>query len=108
MIVQRTPSGVSSYDVSAPSGFNQTSISRTVAVGDLDRDGRPDLVTAGFADLDLNPCLQTFLARDGWGSGRTLAHRNNVIIDINTCSANPADTGVKIAYQIATNVTARW
>ncbi|MGX9789753.1 sensor domain-containing protein [Mycobacterium sp. MMS18-G62] len=47
-------------------------------------------------------------AAPGWGCGRALAHRNNIIIDINTCSANPADSAVKIADQIAANVTARW
>ena len=44
----------------------------------------------------------------GWSCGRALAHRNNVIIDVNTCSANPADSAVKIAEQLAANVTARW
>ena len=44
----------------------------------------------------------------GWGCGRALALRNNVIIDINTCSANPAESALKIADQIAANVTARW
>jgi len=44
----------------------------------------------------------------GWGCGRALALRNNVIIDINTCSNNPADSAVKIANQIAANVSARW
>jgi hypothetical protein len=44
----------------------------------------------------------------GWGCGRALALSNNVIIDINTCSANPADSALKIAEQIAANVTARW
>jgi hypothetical protein len=44
----------------------------------------------------------------GWGCGRALALRNNVIIDINTCSAKPADSALKIADQIAANVTARW
>jgi hypothetical protein len=44
----------------------------------------------------------------GWGCGRALALRNNVIIDVNTCSANPADSASKIADQIAANVTARW
>jgi hypothetical protein len=44
----------------------------------------------------------------GWACGRALALRNNVIIDINTCSANAADSAVKIADRIATNVTARW
>ena len=44
----------------------------------------------------------------GWGCGRALALRNNVIIDVNTCSPNPADSAVKIADQIAANVAARW
>ena len=44
----------------------------------------------------------------GWGCGRALALRNNVIIDINTCSADPADSALKIADQIAANVAARW
>jgi hypothetical protein len=44
----------------------------------------------------------------GWGCGRALALKNNVIIDINTCSANPADSAVRIANQIATNVAERW
>jgi hypothetical protein len=44
----------------------------------------------------------------GWGCGRALTLRNNVIIDVNTCSANPADSALKIADQIAANVTARW
>jgi PknH-like extracellular domain len=44
----------------------------------------------------------------GWACGRALALRNNVMIDINTCSANPADSALKIADQIAANVTARW
>ena len=44
----------------------------------------------------------------GWGCERALALRNNVIIDINTCSANPADSALKITDQIAANVTARW
>ena len=28
----------------------------------------------------------------GWACGRALAHRNNVLIDVNTCSANPANS----------------
>ncbi|AFM17686.1 hypothetical protein Mycch_2926 [Mycolicibacterium chubuense NBB4] len=47
-------------------------------------------------------------AAPGWGCGRTLAQRNNVIIDVNTCSANPADSAVKIADQIGANVLAKW
>lgn len=44
----------------------------------------------------------------GWGCGRALSLRNNVIVDINTCSANPADSASKIAGQIADDVTSRW
>jgi hypothetical protein len=47
-------------------------------------------------------------AAPGWGCGRALALRNNVIIDINTCSATPGDSALTIANQIAANVTARW
>jgi hypothetical protein len=47
-------------------------------------------------------------AAPGWACGHALTHRNNIIIDVNTCSANPADSAVKIAQQLGANVTARW
>jgi hypothetical protein len=47
-------------------------------------------------------------AAPGWGCGRALALRNNVIIDVNTCSNHPADSALRVADQIAANVTARW
>ena len=40
----------------------------------------------------------------GWGCGRALAVRNNVVIDVNTCSPNPTDSAVNIANQIAAKV----
>jgi hypothetical protein len=40
----------------------------------------------------------------GWACGRAVAARNNVVIDVNTCSANPADSAVNIANQIAARV----
>jgi hypothetical protein len=40
----------------------------------------------------------------GWACGRALALRNNVVVDVNTCSANPTDTAVNIANQIAAKV----
>ncbi|MGH3957589.1 sensor domain-containing protein [Mycobacterium sp.] len=43
----------------------------------------------------------------GWACGRALAVRNNVIVDVNTCSANPANTAVDIANQIAAKVPTR-
>lgn len=47
-------------------------------------------------------------AAPGWGCGRALTHRNNIVVDVNTCSADPADSAVRIASQLADNVTARW
>ena len=47
-------------------------------------------------------------AAPGWGCGRALVLRNNVVIDVNTCSAAPGDSALRIAHQIADNVTARW
>lgn len=47
-------------------------------------------------------------AAPGWGCGRALAHRNNIVVDVNTCSAKPADSAVRIAKLLADNVTARW
>ncbi|OBA93245.1 hypothetical protein A5662_20180 [Mycobacteriaceae bacterium 1482268.1] len=40
----------------------------------------------------------------GWGCGRALTIRNNVVVDVNTCSANPADSAVNIANQIAAKI----
>ena len=47
-------------------------------------------------------------AAPGWGCGRALAARNNIIVDVNTCSSDPADSATRIADQIAAKVTARW
>lgn len=44
----------------------------------------------------------------GWGCGRALALRNNIIIDVNTCSAAPADSAVRIAAKIGEKVLATW
>jgi hypothetical protein len=43
----------------------------------------------------------------GWGCGRALAVKNNVIVDVNTCSASPASSAVDIANQIVAKVAAR-
>ncbi|MBS4727793.1 sensor domain-containing protein [Mycobacterium sp. SM1] len=43
---------------------------------------------------------------EGWACGRALAVRNNVIIDVNTCSADPKNSAVDIANQIAAKVPA--
>jgi hypothetical protein len=44
----------------------------------------------------------------GWGCGRALALRNNIIVDVNTCSANPADSAVRVAAAIGERVLAQW
>ena len=43
----------------------------------------------------------------GWACGRALAVKNNVIVDVNTCSANPANSAVDIANQIVAKVATR-
>jgi hypothetical protein len=40
----------------------------------------------------------------GWGCGRALTSRNNVVIDINTCAADPKNSAVEIASRIAAKV----
>ncbi len=47
-------------------------------------------------------------AAPGWACGRALMHKNNVIIDVNTCSANPGDSARRLADQIAVNVATAW
>lgn len=40
----------------------------------------------------------------GWACGRALTANINVVVDVNTCSANPADSATTIAGQIASRV----
>ena len=47
---------------------------------------------------------QTNAQAGGWACGRALTVNNNVVVDVNTCSANPGDSAVRIARQIATRV----
>jgi hypothetical protein len=68
------------------------------SVGEIKTDGRALSTVA----------MQRDAAAPGWGCGRALVQRNNVIIDVNTCSASPGDSAMKIADQIATNVDAQW
>lgn len=42
--------------------------------------------------------------KSGWACGRALTARNNVVVDVNTCSADPKDSAVTIASQIAAKV----
>jgi len=43
----------------------------------------------------------------GWACGRALTVKNNVVVDVNTCSANPANSAVDIANQIVAKVASR-
>ena len=52
--------------------------------------------------------MQQDTAAPGWGCGRTLQLKNNIIVDINTCTANPADSASKIARLIADDIASRW
>jgi hypothetical protein len=61
---------------------------------------------------DANGALSTIATQQeaktgGWACGRALAVKNNVIVDVNTCSANPASSAVDIANQIVAKVAAR-
>jgi hypothetical protein len=40
----------------------------------------------------------------GWACGRAVAVRNNIVVDVNTCSANPTGSAVNITNQIAAKV----
>lgn len=42
----------------------------------------------------------------GWACGRALVQRNNVIVDVNTCGADPKNSAIDIANQIAGKVPA--
>jgi PknH-like extracellular domain len=61
---------------------------------------------------DTNGALSTVATQQnaragGWACGRALAIKNNIIIDVNTCSANPANSAVDLANLIATKVPTR-
>ncbi len=61
---------------------------------------------------DANGALSTISTQQqaktgGWACGRALAVKNNVIVDVNTCSANPANSAVDIANQIVAKVATR-
>jgi PknH-like extracellular domain len=61
---------------------------------------------------DTNGALSTIATQQqaktgGWACGRALAVKNNVIVDVNTCSANPANSAVEIANQIVAKVGTR-
>lgn len=61
---------------------------------------------------DTNGALSTIATQQdartgGWACGRALAVKNNVIVDVNTCSPNPANSALDIANQIVAKVATR-
>lgn len=42
----------------------------------------------------------------GWACGRALTANNNIVVDVNTCSANPADSAAKMVKQISARIDA--
>ena len=61
---------------------------------------------------DTNGALSTIATQQnaragGWACGRALAMKNNVIVDVNTCSPDPKNSAVDIANQIAAKVPTR-
>ncbi len=83
-------------NVSDTVGFNLTTITKSVAVGDLDRDGRPDLVTAGYEDLTLVPFAQVWHVDGGWGPGVTVQF------------AGPTPIGARVDVTADSDVAVRW
>jgi hypothetical protein len=43
----------------------------------------------------------------GWACGHALSARNNVVVDVNTCSPNPGNSAVDIANQIVAKIGSR-
>ena len=60
-----------------------------------------------------NDILSTIATQDNasgskpWACGRALAARNNVVVDVNTCSADPRNSAADIAGQIAAKIPVR-
>lgn len=67
----RNRGGVYFSEDAARVGFDDTRVGRAVAVGDLDRDGRPDLVTVGW-ELTGEPFLRVYRTEGGCGAGVTV------------------------------------
>ncbi|OBG51362.1 hypothetical protein A5669_26375 [Mycolicibacterium fortuitum] len=48
--------------------------------------------------------IQSNAQAGGWACGRALTANNNIVVDVNTCSAKPADSAVKIVKQISARI----
>jgi PknH-like extracellular domain len=56
------------------------------------------------ADDTLHTVATQKEAAPPWACGRALSLRNNVIVDVNTCKADPGDSAVRIAQDIGAKV----
>ena len=81
-------------DVSKQAGFRHRGIGRTAAVGDLNRDGRPDIVVSGRVYLAI------FLAQGGCDYGLTLT--------LNEGSGNNHGFGAKVLTEIGDRTFTKW
>ena len=81
-------------DVSDAVGFNDDGIGRSIAVGDLDRDGKPDLVISGRV------YLRSFLTRGGCDAGITL--------NLDDGAMNRQGFGARVDAEVGGATLTRW
>jgi hypothetical protein len=83
------------YKADQDVGFHDARTGRSLVIGDLNRDGHPDIVTAGRLHL------QTWYSEGGCAPGITLA------LD-DTETRNRRGVGAKVEVQIADRTITRW
>jgi len=76
-ILQQQPDGTF-VDVSTEVGFDSDDIGRAVVPADLDGDGRPELLSTGWIDLD-TPFLRTWTVEGGCPEGLTVRIDNGAL-----------------------------
>lgn len=93
-VLLRNQAGEGFRDLSGESGFDDGAVGRSVVKTDLDRDGRPELVTAG----------RTFLSvkRSTLQCGRAVALR------LDAGPGNSRGIGAKVEVEVGARVLTRW
>jgi len=81
-------------DVSRAIGFNDDGIGRSIAVGDVDRDGKPDMVISGRV------YLRSYLTRGGCDAGVTLLLDDEAM--------NRQGIGARVDAEVGDEVQTRW